>query len=257
LSGIDSAKLRLVKERVWFYEFELPDGVRTQTDVPHEVREVHHTRLRHMLRVIKEHVPDAANLTAIDFASHEGYFSLELAKYFAFVRGFEIRPDSLSAARLIADALGVGNVDFVLADLQKTEFDEKWCSDFVLVYGLIYHMENPVHVLRLASQFCRRHILVETQLFPFDISGRVEDGSYQNQRAVNGVFALTPDYPARREGGSTGFALIPSLNAVISLLKAFGFEEVRALPPEEGDYEQFRRSSRVIVYGRKGPLTAS
>ena len=216
---------------------------------------MHYTRHRHMLRVIEEFVENSAVLTAIDFASHEGYFSLELAKHFAFVRGIEIRSESLAAARLIAGALGVENVDFVSADLQKMTFDERFCADFVLVHGLIYHLENPIHVIRLDSQLCRRHILVETQLFPCEISGRVEDGHYDRQRAVNGVFALVTDYPEIREGGSTALALVPSLNSVLFLLKAFGFDEVITLTVGPEDYEQYRRASRVIVYGRKGPTT--
>lgn len=198
-----------------------------------------------------ERVPDAAHLMATDFASHEGYFSIELARHFSFVRGFEIRRESLEAAQLITSALGLRDVEYVSADLQTMTFDEKWRSDFVLVYGLIYHMEDPIHVLRLASQMSRRHILVETQVFPYDMTGRIEDGNYQNLRPVEGTFALTPDYPAGREGGSTSVALVPSLNALLFLLKHFGFADVRVLQPTQEDYEQYRRGSRVIVYARK------
>lgn len=244
-------KLRAVKERTWFYEFDLPDGTRTRTDVPEDWRPVHYTRQRQLLQVIREHVPEAANLTASDFASHEGYFSIELAKHFSFVRGFEIRRESMAAAELITDVVGMRNIEYVLADLQTATFDDKWRSDFVLVYGLIYHMEDPIHVLRLASQICRKHILIETQLFPYDVTGRIEDGNYQSQRPVEGVFALTPDYPAGREGGSTSVALVPSLNALLFLMKHFGFEDVTVLPAAEEDYEQYRRGSRAIVYGKK------
>jgi tRNA (mo5U34)-methyltransferase len=142
-------------------------------------------------------------------------------------------------------------VEYVSADLQTMTFDEKWSSDFVLVYGLIYHMEDPIHVLRLASQMCRQHILIETQVFPYDMTGRIEDGNYQSLRPVAGTFALTPDYPAGREGGSTSVALVPSLNALLFLLRHFGFGDVQVLQPAEDDYEQYRRGSRVIVYGRK------
>jgi len=246
-----SEKLKAIKERTWFYEFDLPDGTRTRTDVPEDWRPVHYSRRRHLREVIAKHVPDAAHLTATDFASHEGYFSVELARHFSSVRGFEIRPESLEAAQLITEVLGLRNVEYLPADLQTMTFDEKWSSDFVLVYGLIYHMEDPIHVLRLASQMCRQHILIETQVFPYDLTGRIEDGNYQSLRPVEGTFALTPDYPAGREGGSTSIALVPSLNALLFLLRHFGFTDVQVLQPTEEDYEQYRRGSRVIVYGRK------
>ncbi|MFL6448431.1 MAG: methyltransferase domain-containing protein [Bryobacteraceae bacterium] len=168
-----------------------------------------------------------------------------MAKHFAFVRGFEIRNESLAAARLMTDVLGIRNLDYVHADLQTMTSDEKWSSDFVLVYGLLYHMEDPIHVLRLASQLCRKHILIETQVFPYDLTGRVEDGNYQNLRPVNGVFALAPDYPAGREGGSTTLALVPSLNVLLFHLGHFGFEDVTVLDAVHDDYEQYRRGSRV------------
>src|SRR5258705_8011006 len=90
------------------------------------------------------------------------------------------------------------------------EFDERLSADFVLVYGLLYHMESPIRVLRLASQLSRRHILVETQLFPYDVAGRGEDGSFFNQHAVEGGFALSPAHPPRQGGGSTPTEPSPS-----------------------------------------------
>jgi tRNA (mo5U34)-methyltransferase len=248
-----AAKLESIRQRIWFYQFHLPDGSCTETRISPEVLQIHDQRRRHLQQVIADQIDNPSELTAIDFASHEGYYSVELAKRFSSVRGFEYRADSIAAARLICDALDVRNVEFVQANLQDLPFDAKLCADFVLVYGLIYHMEDPIHVLRLASQLCRKHILVETQVFPYEISGRIEDGHYQWQRAVNGVFALVPDYPDGAEGGSTELALVPSLNALIFLLKTFGFERTEVIAPFPDDYEQFRRGARVIVYGRKPP----
>lgn len=131
------------------------------------------------------------------------------------------------------------------------EFEPRLLADFVLLYGLIYHLENPIHTLRLAARMARRHLLVETQVFPYDVSGRIEDGHYAWQRAVEGVFSLSVDYPQGREGGSTDLALVPSLNALTFLLRSFGFSRVEVLPPGPEDYEQFRRGSRVIVLGSR------
>lgn len=249
--SVDPAKLEAVKQRVWFYRFDLPDGSQTRSDLPHAMVEVHATRARHLRRIIEQKVTQPKTRTAIDFASHEGFYSIELAKHFASVRGYEVRPESLAAARLITDVLAVSNIDYVAADLQTLSFSPAQAADFVLVYGLIYHMENPIHVLRLAAQLCTGHILVESQVFPYDVAGRIEDGCYEHQRAVQGVFALSPDYPQGREGGSTELALVPSLNALLFLLTTFGFVDLDVLSPEPGDYEQFRRGVRVMVYGRK------
>jgi tRNA (mo5U34)-methyltransferase len=206
-----ATKLEEVKSRTWFYEFDLPDGSHTSTDIPADVRPIHTSRRNKLLQIIRERVESPQNLTAVDFASHEGYYSIELSRYFKSVRGYEYRVETLMAARLITDVLGVRNVEYIRADLQKMEFDQSLVADFVLVYGLIYHLENPIHAIRLASQLCRKHILVETQVFPYNISGMLEDGNYTNLRRVEGVFSLSPDYSHGREGGSTDIALVPSL----------------------------------------------
>ncbi len=245
------AALSVAKSRVWFYEFDLPDGTRTRSDVPADVLRIHTSRRDHLRRIIKERVHNPDKLTALDFASHEGYYALELAKHFGTVHGLEIRRESIEAARLITELAGVSNVSYSAADLQKMSHDETLSADFVLVYGLVYHLENPIHTLRLAAGLSRRHILVETQVFPYDISGAIENGSYQWQRPVEGVFSLSPDYSQAREGGSTDLALVPSLNALQFLLRTFGFRTLEVLRPHQDDYEQFIRGSRVIVYGCK------
>jgi tRNA (mo5U34)-methyltransferase len=251
MSDTDPSRLRQVKDRTWFYEFDLPDGTRTATDLPASILPIHTSRRDKLIRIIADRVDRPHELTAIDFASHEGYYAIELARRFKSVRGYEIRPASLAAARLISGVLGVNNVEFVSADLQTMQYDPALEADFVLLYGLVYHLENPIHTIRLASQLSRRHILVETQVFPYDVSGGVEDGYYTNIRPIEGVFGLAPDYAHHREGGSTDLALVPSLNSLLFLLRTFGFDEVSVLPSNADDYEQFRRGSRVVVYGRK------
>ena len=40
-------------------------------------------------------------------------------------------------------------------------------------------------------------------------------------------FGLVPDYAEKREGGSTDLALVPSLNALLFLMRSFGFTKVQ------------------------------
>lgn len=68
---------------------------------------------------------------------------------------------------------------------------------------------------------------------------------------MEGVFALTPDAPLAPEGGSTEIALVPSLNALLFLLRTFGFHNLQVIGPDPEDYEQFRRGARAVVYGSK------
>jgi hypothetical protein len=80
---------------------------------------------------------------------------------------------------------------------------------------------------------------------------QIEDGYYTNQRETKGMFGLCMDYPDSKEGGLTELALVPSRDALVSLLGVFGFTRIRFYEPVEGDYEQFVRGHRVILYAEK------
>jgi tRNA (mo5U34)-methyltransferase len=59
--------------------------------------------------LIRERVPDADGLTALDLSSHKGWFTVEMARHFGFVRGLEFRRDNIDAAELMARALQIDN----------------------------------------------------------------------------------------------------------------------------------------------------
>lgn len=245
--------LALVKARQWFYAFELPDGSVTPTDIDPAVVQLHATRRDHLRDVIAT-IPDAARMSALDLASHEGFFTVELARHFNWVQGVELRERSILAAEMVTALLGHHNAGYRQMNLLQVAPAEEpsLAADFVLLYGLLYHLEDPLRLLRLACRLARRHILLETQVLPYDLSGRVEDGSYQWQRDIHGSFGLVEDYSERREGGSAEFALVPSVNALRYLLQRLGCKEVRVLPARATDHEQFRRGARVIIHGIKG-----
>jgi tRNA (mo5U34)-methyltransferase len=174
--------------------------------------------------------------TALDFASHQGYFTIELSEYFKEVLGLELRSESIEQAKLISSGLGVSNVSYKQCDLLDLNLIEISKADFVLVYGLLYHLEDPIKILRVASELSKQHILIETQIFPYDISGKIGDGSYNWQRSVAGIFSLSVDYKERIEGGITDLAFVPSLNALLFLLDHFGFKKVRVIDTTRDDY---------------------
>lgn len=245
--------LALVRARPWFYAFELPDGSLTPTDSDPAVLQLHECRRAH-LRAVIAGIPDAARMTALDLASHEGFFTVELARHFRWVQGLELRERSILGAEIVTALLGHGNVGYRQMDLLRVAPAEEpgLMADFVLLYGLLYHVEEPLRLLRLACRLARHHILLESQVLPYELSGRVEDGSWHWQRDIEGSFALVEDYSERREGGGADFALVPSVGALCHLLRRFGCAEVRMRPVGPEDHEQFRRGSRVIIHGIKG-----
>ncbi|MCF7977114.1 MAG: class I SAM-dependent methyltransferase [Chromatiaceae bacterium] len=250
MSSHQDPRLRAIKEQEWFYEFHLPDGSKTKSCVKPSVRKIHDTREKMLCNALQASVSTTTHrASAIDVACHEGYYSLILAEYFESVTGIDKNPDSIQKAQAISDLLAPDRIRFENISLEA--FDSASPFDFVLCYGLLYHHENPVNLIRMLATITRQTLCLETQVMPMDLVGHVEDGDYTNLRQIRGCFALCEDYPNSSEGGMTGFALVPSKAAVTYLLKESGFSTVEFVEPEADDYEQFTRGHRVVVVAQK------
>lgn len=240
-------QLKKVKSQKWFYEFELPDGTKTESYLPEVARQVHVTRekaLRQYLRTSGD-----GYSRALDISCHEGFFSLVLAEFFEDVTGLDKNPDSLEKASQITSILGGKNIRYENSSVEL--WSETKGADFVLCYGLLYHVENPIQIMRKLAALAKKTLCIETQVLSFDINGPIEDGSYLWQREMTGMFGLCVDYSSMPEGGLTDLALVPSRQALIFLLKQFGFKTVTFYKPEQDDYEQFVRNHRVIIFAEK------
>ena len=235
-------------DRNWFYEFELPNGIKTKTDSSDGVRQLHLFRRNVLLDVIQAHFGDqACNLKALDIGSHEGYFTVELAKRFKSVQGVEKNAESLSSSKMIFDAFGIDNMDLICDDLLSVEKSRLKIADLVLLYGVIYHLEDPISLLRRAASLTSRVLLLETQILNFDMEAKIDWGNYESQKNVNGVFGVISDEPEAREGGQTEIALVPSMNALYAVLKALGFSTITKISDSDRMSEQFYRDRRVIL----------
>jgi ubiquinone/menaquinone biosynthesis C-methylase UbiE len=240
-------KLNQVKSQKWFYEFCLPDGTKTESYLPEVARQIHVTREK-VLRSFLSSLSDGY-ATAMDISCHEGFYSLVLAEYFKNVTGLDKNDESLAKAKQISTLLGHTEIIFKNSSVEL--WDEKQQSDFVLCFGLLYHVENPIQILRKLALLTKKTLCIETQVLPYNISGQIEDGSHLWQRDLNGLFGLCVDYSKRPEGGMTDIALVPSRQAIEFLLKQFGFSTVTFYKPVSDDYEQYVRNQRVIVCAEK------
>jgi tRNA (mo5U34)-methyltransferase len=242
-----SNELDKVKSQKWFYEFSLPDGTKTESYLPEIARQIHVTRENALRRYLSS-LGDGYS-TALDISCHEGFFSLVLAEYFKNVTGLDKNVDSLDKAKQIATLLGHPKICFKNSSVEL--WDEKHGADFVLCFGLLYHVENPIQIMRKLAALTKKALCIETQVLPYNLSGPIENGSYLWQRELNGLFGLCVDYSHSPEGGLTDLALVPSRQALEFLLKQFGFKTVNSYNPEPSDYEQFVRGHRVVIFAEK------
>lgn len=242
----EASQLKEISNYSWFYEFNLPDGTKTASYLPPHVKKIHETREQ----VLRNHIESCTfpRNSALDIACHEGFFSLVLKEYFATVVGIDKNEASIHQAKLMT-RVQKKDIQYIHSAFEDISDDLK--SDFVLCYGLLYHIDNPMTILPKLAGLTRHALCIETQVLPFTLNGYIEDGFYDNQREIKGLFGLCADYPTSNEGGTTEYALVPSLNALTYLLHQFGFKSVQVYEPKEGDYEQFVRRHRVIIFAEK------
>ncbi len=241
-----------IQQRDWFYTFELPSGHQTQSYLPDEARAVHDTRLQMMQACLKNYygaMPD--NSTAIDLACHQGYFSHHLATAGHHqVTGIDARQEHIDDASLICEALGHDNISFQQRDVFSLSPETDGQFDTVLMFGLLYHLENPVGALRVAKSLCKQVCIVETQVGPH-VSGQLDWGHYEFVKPMMGSFAVIDESHETHgpEMSTLGICLAPSTETLLWIMKKIGFSRVELLKPPQGAYEQIRFGKRVMVAG--------
>ena len=240
-----------VLSRPWFYEFDLPDGRRTQSYLPAGVEKIHTTRLDMLLAALEPVVRgDWAGHSVVDVACHQGYFATHLARKGSPVLAIDAREEHVGDTQLIGQALGLANLRAVQHDINTLRPAELGQFDICLMLGLLYHVENPVGAIRLARALTRKVCVIETQVVP-NMTGVVDWGSYRFQRPLVASFGIIDETAEIHapEASTTGICVTPSYEALLFLMRKLGFSRVERVPvPAEG-YEQLTSGKRVMVVG--------
>ncbi len=246
--------LETVHQRQWFYEFELPDGSRTESYLPAEARTVHTTRLAMAMAALEPHYGDRWDqVDVLDLACHQGWFAAQLAgKGCRRVTGMDAREEHVADSELICRAMGLSNTGFVRCDIDAlTKNPDIQPADIVLMLGLIYHLENPVGAIRAARKMCTGHCLIETQVGPH-LSGMLDWGHFDFVRPIQGCFTIIDETEETHanEASTTGICLAPSAETLVWIMRKVGFVDVGLIAPPENAYEQHRHFKRVMAVGR-------
>ena len=156
-----------------------------------------------------------------------------------------------TTASLIRRIYGMDHLAFQQGDIHQQSPGHLGQFDVVLMLGLLYHLENPVGALRVCRSLCSKLCIIETQIVP-GMTGYVDYGSYQYVRPLKGSFGIIDETEETHgpEASITGVCLVPSLDALMWLLRKVGFSSVAVLEPPEDAYEQLRYHKRVMVAAR-------
>lgn len=245
-----SSLIEQAHARQWFYAYELPDGSTTPTSHGSDIQAIHDTRWRMLDRCVGERLgADRGGLTALDLASHQGWFAVQLARAgFGRVLGIDARASHVEDSSLIRDIYGLDQLAFRQGDVHALDAQDPGAFDLVLMLGLLYHLENPVGALRACRELCRGLCIIETQIVP-GMTGFVDYGSYRFVRPLKGSFGIIDETGETHgpEASITGICLVPSLEALVWILHKVGFARVDVLQPPEDAYEQLKYHKRVMV----------
>ncbi len=239
-----------VHARQWFYDFDLPDGSKTKSYLPSGVEAIHTTRLQMLNDVLEPAFAGKwQQQTVLDIACHQGYFTAAMAaKGVSDLLAVDMRDEHLSDTQLIANAFGYKQVRTQRVDIEDVRAVELGAFDITLLLGLLYHVENPVRILRLARAVTKKVCVIETQVVP-NMTGVVDWGAYHFQRPMVASFGIIDETAETHapEASYHGICVTPSLEALLWLLKRVGFSRVERLVVPEGGYEQLASGKRVMV----------
>jgi hypothetical protein len=247
-----SAIERRILDKTWFYRFDLPGGGTTRTYDDGALDAIHDTRLAMLQQVVDSRFGGSlAGRTAIDIACHQGWFASKLAGWKADdVLAIDARAEHVADTTLIRDVLGLSQLRVQQSDVHALDPERTGRFDLVLMLGLIYHLEDPVGALRRARALTRDTCVVETQVVP-GLSGMVDYGSYRFVRPLKGSFGIIDETDDTHgpEASTTGICLVPSVEALLWIMRKIGFARVDVLPPPPDAYEQLLHGKRVMVAG--------
>ena len=103
---------------------------------------------------------DLRGQSFLDVGCEIGYFCFEAARRGAQrVVGLDLDADTVRKARLLAECLGLTNVEFRHFDLERDPLDEPF--DHVICLNVLHHLKNPIAAMEKLTAATRRRLSLE------------------------------------------------------------------------------------------------
>jgi SAM-dependent methyltransferase len=238
------------EQPAWMYEFDLGDGIKTPL-LADELRSIHETRAQ-MLNLLLDRVysDGMGGRRCLDVGCNEGYFSHLLYHRGARVRGIDIREQNIRRARAVQCILELDPARIEFSTDDVFIFDANGVMyDLTLCLGLVYHLENPMGMLRRLRGMTRGVCLVESQVTrqrAAIASGWGQTGVTLELPASMGVFYEEQQAVDRLAAHGGLLSFVPNPAALHLMLKVAGFPRVVPLPARPGMNPQYLTEDRVI-----------
>lgn len=153
---------------------------------------------------------DLAESTVLDVGCNAGFFSLDLAARGAkHVDGIDLREANIARAQFVKEHYGAENVDFRVSDADDLAAGRQW--DVVLNLGVLYHVVNPLQLIRQTYELCRRFAIIDTVV---------------HLEPVSAYFLIGDKDAEHPTEGREEWELHPTYRAAIETIKYAGFADV-------------------------------
>ena len=210
---------RLASEQAWNHNFKLPGGLQTRPGKFSSPAK-NSNKLQRLTAALD--VIGLKNKSVIDMGCNEGFFSIELAKRGAFVRGYDADAKRIEKARFIqrvvADEL---NIDFeCLNILQESSKIEG--ADVALCLGFLHRVPDPISVIKTMSELA--------DCVVFEWKAQYASGRHPAMAAFTTQSINETDYYG------TEYWLL-SVDALRAICKRYGFDHAYLLPNPAGRRE--------------------
>jgi tRNA (mo5U34)-methyltransferase len=242
---------RELESQRWIYPWRLKNGAETPV-ANAELPSIHRTRAEliepAVRQVLEAAGPDAS---ALDLACNEGWFSHRLRDWGARrVVGIDIRRKNLERATLMREYydIPVSEMEFRQADVFGLDPSSLGTFDVVLLLGLIYHVENPMGVIRFARACTGRLCAIESQLTRQTqpvVHGLGQTGQLHESP---GSFAIQVER-GDNSLASTGnvLSLLPNRAALELMAHSAGFSSVTFAVPRPEHNPQYVSGDRAVL----------
>lgn len=237
----------------WMYRFDFTERVTTPL-ISEEFLKVHETRKKMIFSWLDRVYEGRWNeVDCLDIACNEGFYSIEIARRGAKrVLGFDARQVNIEKANFIKNYFGYNNVEFFKADIETLGTKKHGKFEIVLLLGLLYHVENPMLVLRKARELTSARCIIDTQITRFNSKIEMGFGCTGFDRETLDSIGIIEEsnYKDDITASVTGLSFIPNKSALLTMLRHAGFSDVKVIEPFSDSYEQYRNFDRLILIAK-------
>lgn len=152
----------------------------------------------------------------LDVACNDGWYAFQYAQAGAQAVGIDGRDEPIARGRLMKDHFGLDNLDFRVGDIEDRSLD-LGTYDATLFYGILYHLADPISVLRRMGALTRKVISVQTFIHALDDRSELK---------------LVWEAVEEEANGLTSLVTVPTQAAVVDMLTFAGFDQVYRIMPE-------------------------